>query len=83
MMKAAISTFGGVDTKTPRSRALFEGEVAKAAAPECARLAGRRAADSSGSEQVLTIQLSDAKGAPVAGVAVQPRSLIRSTSATM
>ena len=72
MMKAAISTFGGVDTKSSyEAGRLFEGEVAKAAAQNArdwqvdARLAA------SGGEQVLTVDLSDAKDAPVTGVDVE------------
>ena len=72
MVKAAISTFGGVDTKSSyEAGRLFEGEVEKAAAQNARDWRVDEQLTPSGDEQVLTIQLSDAKGAPVAGVAVQ------------
>ena len=72
MMQAAISTFGGVDTKSSyEAGRLFEGEVAKAAAQSARdwRVDAHLAA--SGNERVLSVDLSDAKGAPVTGVDVE------------
>jgi nitrogen fixation protein FixH len=72
MMKAAISTFGGVDTKSSyEAGRMFEGEVAKAAAQTARDWQVSEHLTASGDEQVLTIELSDAHGAPVTGVDVE------------
>ena len=72
MMKAAISTFGGVDTKSSyEAGRMFEGEVAKAAAQTARDWQVSEHLTASGEEQVLTIELRDAHGAPVTGVDVE------------
>ncbi len=74
MMKAAISTFGGVDTKSSyEAGRMFEGEVAKAAAQTARDWQVSEHLTASGEEKVLTIELRDAHGAPVAGVDVEAR----------
>ncbi len=72
MMQAAISTFGGVDTKSSyEAGRMFEGEVAKAAAQNARDWQVTAQLTPSGTEQVLSVDLTDAKGAPVTGVAVE------------
>jgi nitrogen fixation protein FixH len=72
MMKAAISTFGGVDTKSSyEAGRMFEGEVSKAAAQTARDWQVSEHLTASGGEQVLSVDLSDAKGAPVTGVDVE------------
>ncbi len=74
MVKAAISTFGGVDTKSSyEAGRMFEGEVAKAAAQNARDWQVNAHLEPSGYDQVLTVNLSDAKGAPVTGVDVEAR----------
>ncbi len=71
MVKAAISTFGGVDTKSSyEAGRMFEGEVAKAAAQSARDWQVDEHLSPSGDQQVLTVALHDAKGAPVVGVDV-------------
>ena len=72
MVKAAISTFGGVDTKSSyEAGRMFEGEVAKAAAQTARDWQVDEQLTASGDEQVLAIDLHDAQGAPVTGVDVE------------
>lgn len=72
MMKAAISTFGGVDTKSSyEAGRLFEGEVAKAAAQTARDWQVNAHLTPSGADQVLAVDLRDGGGAPVTGVAVE------------
>lgn len=71
MMKAAISTFGGVDTKSSyEAGRMFESEVAKAAAQAARDWQVSEHLTPSGDDQVLSIDLHDAHGAPVTGVEV-------------
>jgi nitrogen fixation protein FixH len=71
MMKAAISTFGGVDTKSSyEAGRMFESEVAKAEAQAARDWQVSAHLTPNGAEQVLTVDLGDAKGAPVTGVDV-------------
>ena len=71
MMQAAISTFGGVDTKSSyEAGRMFEGEVAKAAAQTARDWQVNAHLAPSGGEQVLSVDLTDAHGAPVTGVDV-------------
>ena len=71
MMKAAISTFGGVDTKSSyEAGRVFEGEVAKAAAQAARDWQVSEHLTPSGKDQILSIDLHDATGAPVTGVDV-------------
>lgn len=72
MMKAAISTFGGVDTKSSyEAGRLFEGEVAKAVAQSARDWQVTETLTPSGNLQMVAIDLKDAKGAPVTGVDVK------------
>ncbi len=72
MMKAAISTFGGVDTKSSyEAGRMFEGEVAKAEAQAARDWQVNAHLTASGNEQVLSVDLHDASGAPVTGVDVE------------
>ncbi len=72
MMTAAISTFGGVDTKSSyEAGRMFEGEVAKAAAQAARDWQVSEHLAPDGSEQMLSVDLSDAKGVPVTGVDVE------------
>ncbi len=74
LVKAAISTFGGVDTKSSyEAGRLFEGEVAKAAAQNARDWQVNAHLSPSGDEQVLTVDLHDARGAPVTGVDVKAK----------
>ena len=74
MMKAAISTFGGVETKSSyEAGRLFGGEAAKAAAQNARGWQVNEQLKPSGDEQVLTVDLHDARGAPVTGVDVAAR----------
>ncbi len=74
MMEAAISTFGGVDTKSScEAGRMFEGEVAKAAAQDTRDWKGDEHLSASGDQQVLSVDLTDAEGAPVTGVGIEAR----------
>jgi nitrogen fixation protein FixH len=74
MMKAAISTFGGVETKSSyEAGRTFEGEVAKAAAQAARDWQVSEHLSPSGSDQMLSIDLRDAEGTPVTGVEVAAR----------
>ena len=71
MMDAAISTFGGVDTKSSyEAGRMFEGEVAKAAAQKARDWQVSAHLSAAGGGQVLLVDLSDADGKPVTGVDV-------------
>ena len=72
MMKAAISTFGGVDTKSSyEAGRMFESEVAKADAQAARDWRVDAHLAPVGGKQELTVDLRDAKGAAVTGVTVQ------------
>ena len=72
MVKAAISTFGGVDTKSSyEAGRMFESEVAKAEAQAARDWKVDARLTPAGQKQELTVSLLDAKGAPVTGVAVK------------
>ena len=72
MMKAAISTFGGVDTKSSyEAGRMFESEVAKAEAQAARDWQVDAHLAPAGQKQELTVTLRDAKGAAVTGVTVQ------------
>jgi nitrogen fixation protein FixH len=72
MMRAAISTFGGVDTKSSyEAGRMFESEVAKAEAQAARDWRVDAHLAPAGDKQELTVDLGDAKGAPVTGVSVQ------------
>jgi nitrogen fixation protein FixH len=74
MVKAAISTFGGVDTRSSyEAGRQFEGEVAKVAAQNARDWRVDESLAPSGDAQVLSVDLHDAKGAPVTGVAVEAK----------
>ena len=72
MAKAAISTFGGVDTKSSyEAGRMFESEVARAEAQAARDWRVDAHLAPVGDKQELTVDISDAKGAPVTGVGVQ------------
>ncbi len=74
MMEAAISTFGGVDTKSSyEAGRVFETEVARAAAQQERQWNVVEHVTPSGDEQVLSLELRDADGSPVTGVDVQAK----------
>jgi nitrogen fixation protein FixH len=70
MVKAATSTFGGVQTASSyKAGLMFKDELAEAERQESRhwRVDGKLARDAAG-EAVLDIQARDAKGAPVTGL---------------
>lgn len=72
MMKAAISTFGGVDTKSSyEAGRMFESEVARADAQAARDWKVDAHLAPAGQKQELTVTLRDAKGAAITGVTVQ------------
>ncbi len=75
MVKAATSTFGGVETTSSyKAGLMFEQEVAKAEQQDELRwqVDGKLARDKAG-EAVLDISARDARGVPVAGITAQAR----------
>ena len=75
LVKAATSTFGGVETSSSyKAGLMFEREVAKAEHQDALhwQVDGKLARDSAG-EAVLDIYARDAKGMPLAGLTAQAR----------
>ena len=75
MMKAATSTFGGVETSSSyKAGLMFEREISKAGQQDDLhwQVDGKIARDKSG-EAVLDISARDAKGLPLAGITAQAR----------
>jgi nitrogen fixation protein FixH len=75
MVKAAISTFGGVETVSSYQAGLrFEGEVAKAEKQDALRwqVVGTLKRDAKG-EAALDVTARDAQGAPLAGLTADAR----------
>lgn len=75
MVKAATSTFGGVEVQSSYKAGLqFETEVARARAQDALhwRVDGHVARDGAG-EAVLALSVRDAKGLPVPGIAAEAR----------
>lgn len=75
LVKAAISTFGGVETSSSYQAGLiFEKEVARAGQQDELRWqVGGNIVRSKAGEAVLDISARDAQGAPLAGIAAQAR----------
>ena len=75
MVKAATSTFGGVETTSSyKAGLMFEQEVARAERQDDLhwQIGGKLARNRSG-EAVLDISARDAKGVPLAGITAQAR----------
>jgi nitrogen fixation protein FixH len=75
LVKAATSTFGGVETSSSyKAGLMFEQDVAKAEEQDALhwKIDGKIARDKAG-EAVLDLSARDAKGAPLAGITVQAR----------
>ena len=75
MVKAATSTFGGVETSSSyKAGLMFEQEVARAEQQDELhwQVDGKIARDKAG-EAVLDISARDAKGIPIAGITAQAR----------
>ncbi len=75
LVKAAISTFGGVETSSSyKAGLMFEQEVARAGQQDELRWqVGGNIARNKAGEAVLDISARDAQGAPLAGIAAQAR----------
>ena len=75
LVKAAISTFGGVETTSSyKAGLMFEQEVARAGQQDALhwQVDGKLARDRAG-DAVLDISARDAKGAPLAGITARAR----------
>lgn len=75
MIKAATSTFGGVETSSSyKAGLMFERDVARAVQQDALhwQVDGKLSRDRAG-EAVLDISARDAKGAPLAGLTAQAR----------
>lgn len=75
MVKAATSTFGGVETTSSyKAGLMFEQDIAKAERQDALHwhVSGRLARDGAGAA-VLDISARDAKGAPLTGLTAQAR----------
>jgi nitrogen fixation protein FixH len=71
MVKAAISTFGGVDTPSSyEAGRTFKTEEARAAAQNARDWQVDEHLSQSGASQVLTVNINDDRGTPVTGVDV-------------
>jgi nitrogen fixation protein FixH len=74
MIGAAISTFGGVDIPSSYEAGLqFKSEEARAAAQDARHWTVTAHVSPSGEEQVLTVDVRDAVGSAVGGIAVNAR----------
>lgn len=74
MVKAAISTFGGVDTRSSYEAGLaFKAEEARAKAQRTRDWRVSEHLSASGPSQVLTVDIRDDAGKPVAGMEVAAR----------
>jgi nitrogen fixation protein FixH len=75
MVKAATSTFGGLETQSSyKAGLLFEQEIAKAERQQALgwQVSGKLARDKVG-EAVLDIEVRDTKGSPVDGLSAQAK----------